>query len=204
MKQLHRSNLFGWSEFNEARNIDFHGLLWVRPEGNILVDPVPLSEHDQNHLQELGGAMWIVITNSDHIRDAVAISKKTGALIAGPLAESKQFPIDCDRWLAENDELVPGLKVFEMQGSKSPGELALLIDERTLVTGDLVRAHQAGELCILPEAKLCDRHAAVASVKRLQQLPLIEAVLTGDGWPVFRNGHKLLSELVSRLENDIR
>jgi len=66
MKQLHRKDLFGWSEFNQQRNLDFHSICWVRDQGNVLIDPLPLSEHDLTHLQSLGGASIIVITNSDH------------------------------------------------------------------------------------------------------------------------------------------
>ena len=36
MKRLHRPHLFGWSVFNEDRNIDFHSTVWVRPEGNVV------------------------------------------------------------------------------------------------------------------------------------------------------------------------
>ena len=201
MKRLHRHDLYSWSEFNEERNIDFHGLLWVRPEGNILVDPLPLSEHDQEHLTQLGGAAWIVITNSDHVRDAVTIAKRTGAKLAGPKAEAATFPISCERWLGDGDELVPGLKTLALEGSKSPGELALLIDTDTLVTGDLVRAHEAGRLCVLPDPKLSDKSLAIASVRRLAELPGLAAVLTGDGWPIFRDGHLRLIELLQTLEN---
>ena len=35
MKQLHRKDLFGWSEFNKERNLDFHSVLWVREGGNV-------------------------------------------------------------------------------------------------------------------------------------------------------------------------
>ena len=73
MKRLHRDDLFGWSVFDESRNIDFHGLAWVRGDGNVIVDPVPMSAHDEAHLGELGGAATIVVTNSDHTRDAVAL-----------------------------------------------------------------------------------------------------------------------------------
>jgi len=201
MKRLHRHDLYSWSEFNEERNIDFHGLLWVRPGGNILVDPLPLSEHDQEHLTQLGGAAWIVITNSDHVRDALMIAKHTGAKLAGPKAESATFPISCERWLGDGDELIAGLKALALEGSKSPGELALLIDNDTLVTGDLVRAHEGGRLCILPDPKLSNKGLAIASVKRLAAFPEIEAVLTGDGWPVFRDGHQRLNELLQALEN---
>lgn len=202
MKQLHRQDLFNWSEFNEERNIDFHGLLWVRPEGNIIIDPVPLCRHDQEHLNNLGGAAWIVITNSDHLRDASTIALATGARIAGPQGEAENFPIPCDRWLSEGDELVEGLKVLEMHGSKTPGELALLLDHDTLITGDLIRSHQAGKLCLLPDPKLNDKAKAISSVQRLAEIPGIKAVLTGDGWPVFRDGAKVLNELLESLNRD--
>ena len=48
MKRLHKQNLFCWSEFDEDRNIDFHSYLWVRDEGNVVIDPLPLTEHDKS------------------------------------------------------------------------------------------------------------------------------------------------------------
>ena len=30
MKALHRPDLFGWSQFDEARNLDFHGVALIR------------------------------------------------------------------------------------------------------------------------------------------------------------------------------
>ncbi|MDH6101923.1 MBL fold metallo-hydrolase, partial [Chrysosporum ovalisporum ANA283AFssAo] len=89
--------------------------------------------------------------------------------------------------------------VLELHGSKTPGELALLLEETTLITGDLVRARKAGSLTILPDEKLLDREAAVASVQRLAALPHVEAVLVGDGWPVFRDGRDRLQELAATL-----
>ena len=199
MKALHRPDLYCWSTFNPDRNIDFHSYAWIRPEGNVLIDPLPLCDHDLKHLQSLGGAAWIVITNSDHIRDAQSIAHQTGAQIAGPVGEQETFPIECDRWLSDGEEWVVGLQILEMQGSKTPGELALFLDGRTLITGDLVRAHCAGSLMILPEAKLQDRSAAVASIQRLANLGTIDAVLVGDGWPIFEGGQRYLQNLVAEL-----
>jgi hypothetical protein len=50
----------------------------------------------------------------------------------------------------------------------------------------------------LPEQKLADRAAAIASVARLAEHD-VEAVLVGDGWPVFRDGSRALRELLSAL-----
>ena len=30
MKALHRPDLFSWSQFDEARNLDFHSVAWIR------------------------------------------------------------------------------------------------------------------------------------------------------------------------------
>ena len=200
MKQLHRGDLFGWSVFDESRNIDFHGLAWVRGDGNVIVDPVPMSAHDEAHLGELGGAATIVVTNSDHTRDAVALAEKFGARILGPRGERDAFPIRCDGWLGQDDTVVPGLVVHEVAGSKTPGELALVLEGTTLITGDLVRAHEGGRLRLLPDAKLTDGAAARASARRLAALPDIEAIIVGDGWPVFRHGAEALRELVDSFD----
>lgn len=199
MKQLHRKDLFGWSEFNPERNIDFHSVLWVREEGNVLVDPLPLSEHDHGHLQSLGGVEYIIITNSDHCRGAEQIAGDMGAKVFGPAEEESTFPLSCDRWLYDLDEVVPGLIAYRLDGSKTPGELALLLERETLITGDLIRCHLGGELCMLPDAKLSDYHKAVQSVKRMAALPGIKAVLTGDGWPVFNHGGEALHRLARAL-----
>ena len=200
MKRLHRPNLFGWSVFNEDRNIDFHSVVWVRPDGNVVIDPLPLSDHNEAHLRELGGVAWIVITNSDHARDSIRLAENTGAQLMGPSQEANNFPVECNRWLTDGDDVVPGMSVLELEGSKTPGELALLIESSTLITGDLIRAHEGGALCLLPEKKLSDKRKAIASLRRLTLLPELEALLPGDGWPVFRDAKFLLQELLTKLD----
>jgi len=87
--------------------------------------------------------------------------------------------------------------VYCLNGSKTSGELAFVVESDTLITGDLIRAHRGGELCMLPEAKLKNQDKAIASVKRLASIAGIKAILPGDGWPVFRDGEAVISELVS-------
>lgn len=189
MKSLHRADLFGWSRFDEARNLDFNSVLWVRGGGNVLIDPLELSAHDTQHLSRLGGAQHAVITNSEHLRAARA---HAGAKLHGPRAEGFENP------LADGDEPFPGLTVVELHGSKTPGELALVLDGTTLITGDLIRGQQGGRLNLLPDAKLKDKAKALESVARLlERFPKLDAVLVGDGWPVFRDGRARLAELLA-------
>jgi Metallo-beta-lactamase superfamily len=199
MKQLHRNDLFCWTEFNPERNLDFHSVLWVRAEGNVLIDPLPLSAHDQNHLRQLGGAKFIVVTNSDHCRDAFHLSKVTGAVIFGPVGERDSFPLVCERWLHDTEVIVPGLVSYQLNGSKTPGELALLLENSTLIAGDLIRSHIGGKLCMLPEAKLTNVGQAKQSIERMATLTSITTVLVGDGWPLFNQGGDALKVLASSL-----
>jgi len=197
MKKLHKDNLFCWSEFDADRNIDFHSYVWVRPQGNIVFDPLPICEHDLAHLLSLGQVACIIISNSDHVRDAQVIADKTGADIWGPVGEKENFPIQCSRWLDEGRSVCDGLDVYRLSGSKTEGELAFLVEGDTLITGDLVRAHAGGKLCMLPAAKLTNVELAQSSVKRLASIVGINAILPGDGWPVFRSGEAVLAELVA-------
>lgn len=197
MKRLHRKDLFGWSKFHEPIDVDFNSVLWVREGGNVVIDPLPLSAHDLAHLQQLGGAAFIVITNSAHLRGALELQKATGAQLFGPSAERERLP--CDRYLVDGEEVVPGLIVRELDGSKTPGELALVLEQTTLISGDLVRAHRADTLMLLgPEQGVPDKTRAVASLRRLLELhPRLEAILMGDGWSLFRGGHQRLTELLA-------
>jgi uncharacterized Rossmann fold enzyme len=150
------------------------------------------------HLQALGDASMIVITNSDHCRDSENIAAQTGAKIVGPSGEQENFPIAYDRWIADNECCVQGLRANQLEGSKTLRELAFLLENNTLITDDLIRSHVAGELCLLPDAKLTDRDLALQSVTRLASLSVIDIVLTGDGWPVLKNGSAALKRLIER------
>ena len=112
-----------------------------------------------------------------------------------PQGEAASFALRCDQWVSEGDAIVPGLKVMEMHGSKTPSELALVLEDTTVITGDLIRSHAAGSLCLLPDGKLTDKQAALASVERIVRLAQVEAVLVSDGWPVFRDGAIRLQEM---------
>jgi len=197
MKRLHRTDLFCWSSFQESLNIDFNSFLWTNKRTNVLIDPLTLSAHDEQHLRDLGGAQWIVITNSFHVRGAKEIAQRFGAKVAGPMAEREAFPLRCERWLQDNDEVVPGLRVRELDGSKTPGELALVLEETTLIAGDLIRAHRADTLILLGPDLIKSPEKARASITRLLELhPRIATVLVGDGWLTFRHGGDLLRTLI--------
>ncbi len=202
MRRLHRPDMFQWSSFNEARNVDLHGTLLVLPSGNVAFDPLPLCEHDAAHITELGGVDWVNISNADHVRAAADFKRRFGARIGAPAAE-RELPayaeLEVDQWFAGDELFECGIQVVPMGGSKTVGEVAFVMPGGdTVVTGDLVRSHHGGALHLLPEAELSDRDAALASVRAMLDLPGLRHVVVGDGYPVFHRGREALGALVGQ------
>jgi hypothetical protein len=195
VKNLHRPDLFTWSKFDEERNVDFNSFFWKRSGGNVAIDPLPLSDHDQKQIELFGGISLVVVTNSDHVRDTQRIAAHFGAEVAAPAGEQGALRIPVDRWISDADTVVPGMVARALDGSKTPGELALLLEDTTLITGDLVRAHRAGSLMLLPDAKLSDKQQALASVRRLLEWEKVQTVLVGDGWHFFCGAREELERL---------
>ncbi|MFP6643940.1 MAG: cupin domain-containing protein [Candidatus Latescibacterota bacterium] len=174
--------LFCWSVFHEVRQLDFNGHLWVRAEGNVLVDPVPMIESDLAQLDSLGGAAVIVVTNRDHQREAAAFRERTGARIVAYASDAPLLECAVDDRLADGDEVVPGLIAVHMgAGGKSPGEIALYWPDRGMVlAGDLVVGAPVGRLSLLMDDKLEDPAAAALACRKLLALDF-DTMLVGDG-----------------------
>jgi hypothetical protein len=198
MKQLHKPNLWSWSLFNEERDMDFNSVFWSRPGGNVAIDPLPLSEHDAAHVARLGGVQHIIVTNSDHARGTAQLlaAARAPVRVWGPRLEPGFLDALGAEPIAAEHALGAELEVIELHGSKTPGELCLLLEGDTLVSGDLIRGQRAGRLNLLPDAKLADRGLALHCLQALAQRHGITAVLVGDGWPVFRAGSGALAELL--------
>ncbi len=196
MKALCGEEIYTWSTYSEEHQMEFHSFLLYLIEGNILVDPLPFTEEDLKDLLDLGPVSAIVVTNSDHIRATEQVAKKLGVPVYAPEGERDAFPFRVVRWLKDGDHVVPDIKVFAMEGSKTKGELALLFEKSTLITGDLIRSKETGKLALLSDNKLSDKAKALASVKRLSELSDLKTVIVGDGGPLFENGKECLMELL--------
>ncbi len=194
MKEIAFENFYSWSIFSQERQIDFNGHLWVRDEGNVLIDPVPMEGADLEQFDQLGGAAWIVLTNRDHEREAVFFQNRSGARIAVHRADADLLVHPHDRLLDDGEEIVSGLQVVHLAHGKSPGEIALYWPALELVlSGDLVVGAPLGRLTLLPDAKLADPPGAALGLRKLLQLDF-DALLVGDGHSVLYDARRLLLE----------
>ncbi len=200
MKRALSDEFYSWSVFNEDRQIDFNGHLWVREgEGNILIDPVPMIDSDLEQLDSLGVVGHVVITNRDHERQAAFFRARTGAQVVIHEADAPLLESAPDRTVADAEEIVPGLRAVHLRHGKSPGEIALYWPQKRLILGgDLIVGAPLGELSILPDPKLENPAAAVLELRKLLALNF-DSILLGDGHSLFSGAREhLLRCLESR------
>lgn len=197
MKQLILEGFYTWSVFNQDKQMDFNGHLWVRPEGNVLVDPVALSPEDFTQLEELGGAAWCVLTNSDHLRATAELKERLGFRVICHEAEAPTLGIAADRVVKSGEELFDGMLAVHIAEGKTPGEMALLLPRHgAILFGDIVRGSPMGALRLLPDQKLRNPALALQSLRRLLPLP-VRHVLVGDGASVFSLGQRALLDALA-------
>ncbi len=194
MKRLNLEDLYSWSVYSDARQIDFNGHLWVHGDGNIVIDPVAMCDADRAQLKQLGGAKWIVITNRDHEREAAAFQEWTGAEIIVHEADADSMEIKPSRTITDGEKIANGLQAVHLPYGKSPGEIALyFIDKQAILFGDTVAGEPMGRLTLLADEKLVDAPKAAMQLRKVLALNF-NAVLVGDGHSLFRDGRKELVE----------
>ena len=198
MKQLIFDDIYSWSIFSEMRQVDFNGHLWVRPEGNVMIDPVPMMDSDLNQFDKLGGAALIVLTNSDHEREAEFFRTRTGANIVVHEEDAATLEVAPDRQITDGEEIVPGLQAIHLRYGKSPGEIALYFPEkRAMLSGDLIVGEPIGSLTLLADEKLEDPPTAALELRKILALPF-DAILVGDGHSILQDARQRLTECLQR------
>lgn len=201
-------NVYAWSHWQPERKIFFTSHLLVREGGNVVVDPLPLDEHDAAEIAALGGVATILLTNRDHQRDAGGLRERFGARILASRTEADLFELAVDETFECGapsisssrthalHEVLPGISALALDGAKTPGEVAFVLDgQNAAIVGDALLGVPAGALSFLPDSKLADPHALVLSLRRLWSLGL-KALLLGDGASLFSGVDEALGELL--------
>lgn len=207
MKSTRFDSLYYWGVWQADRRIDFNGFFWTRPEGNVLIDPMPLDADGLAFVTEHGAVATILLSGWDHVRAAAALKETFGCSVLAPAEEKPRFGDAAglvDTWFKSASDLGNGLErdlqVFGLRGGKSPVEAAFYLKPlQALFFGDIVRSHASGKLMLLPEAKLSDRAAAIAGLGPLREVAL-RAVLLGDGDPIFSGAEEAFREFCAQLD----
>lgn len=191
------SGIFTWPWFSEEKGYDFNGYLVVRPDGNLCIDPVQMSDEVLEALAAKG-VTSIVLTNRNHSRASARVRERTGARILC-------HPADAEHVRGQGGVVDGPLEVGGRAGpfqvlaadGKSPGEVALYWPERgILVVGDVCVVNPPGTCAVLPERVMDDPAALRRSLRRLAEVEF-DTLLPGDGAAILRGARDALRALVA-------
>jgi glyoxylase-like metal-dependent hydrolase (beta-lactamase superfamily II) len=200
--------IFTWGSTYVDRPWDLNGYAIALTGGTLLIDPPALEEADWQKLQRRKPITTVVLTNRDHVRDAVLFRKRHGArLVAGKDEVSQFSPLTIDSVVQEGDLIGGALRVIHLPG-KSPGEIGLYLEPAhhatsrdnggILILGDAIIGNPPGALGLIPEEKLDDLTTLKGSLPKVLQYQF-EVLLLCDGQPVLSDAKRKVSEFLKTM-----
>jgi uncharacterized cupin superfamily protein len=182
-----------WSRWQAERGMFFNSYFVGGEDENLLVDPLPLDESEEQWVRARGGASWIVITNRDHERGAAAAAQRLGARIAASELDTREMAVGVERILEDGD-VIGAARVIGLHGCKTAGEFALHVPStESVIVGDALWGDPAGSLRLMPAEKLIDPARAARSICALRAVRP-RHLLVGDGTPIFERGYEAINE----------
>jgi glyoxylase-like metal-dependent hydrolase (beta-lactamase superfamily II) len=190
--------VYTWCRYSEGLGYDLNGYYLSSEEGNLLVDPPGLTDDEADEIESLGEPQLLVITNHTHWRQAPVLLERWDVPVAAHEVEAPRLP-RVDRTLTDGERLPGGWRVLFVPG-KTRGEIALHTEEQggILLLGDTLIGEPPGRVRLLPDEKLEDRAALLASLSRISGLEF-ETLLVGDGQSVLSGADAVVREFVQRV-----
>lgn len=181
MKQL-LPGIWQWSWFSEEKKLDFNGLFLTVGEHRVLVDPPPMAADDLDRIRMGGQVDYILISNRDHVREAVTYQKEFRCQVLVPDVDAPEMALKADRTFKDGELLPGGMWIVRLKDQKSPGESALFLQQGKgiMIVGDALIGRSPGKLTMLPPERYADAAKAREGLRRLLKYNF-DTLLVGDG-----------------------
>ncbi len=181
MKQL-LPGIWQWSWFSEEKQLNFNGLFLTVGEHKIVIDPPPMTADASTLIRRQGALDYIIVTNRDHIREAVTYQAEFRCQLHVPEADATQMEVKPSKTFKDGELLPGGIWAVQLKDQKSPGESALYIQQGkgVLIVGDALIGKPAGALSLLAPEKYGDIGKAKEGLRRLLKYNF-DSILVGDG-----------------------
>ncbi|HNC83207.1 MAG TPA: hypothetical protein PK999_09185 [Nitrospira sp.] len=181
MKQL-LPGIWQWSWFSDEKQLDFNGLFLTVGEHRIVIDPPPMTAEASTLIRRQGALDYIIVTNRDHLREAVAYQAEFRCQLQIPEADASQMDVKPTKTYKDGELLPGGIWAIQLKDQKSPGESALYIQQGkgVLIVGDALIGKPAGALSLLPSERYGDVAKAKEGLRRLLKYNF-DSILVGDG-----------------------
>jgi glyoxylase-like metal-dependent hydrolase (beta-lactamase superfamily II) len=181
VKQL-LPGIWQWSWFSEEKQLDFNGLFLTVGEHKIVIDPPPMTAEASTLIRRQGALDYIIVTNRDHMREAVTYQAEFRCQLQVPEADAPQMDVKPSKTYRDGELLPGGIWAIQLKDQKSPGESALYIQQGkgVLIVGDALIGKPAGALNLLPSERYGDIAKAKEGLRRLLKYNF-DSILVGDG-----------------------
>ena len=199
MKEL-RPNIYSWSWWSDEKGYDFNGYFLALGDERIFIDPPPMTPRDREEVIRLGLPTCILITNRDHMREALNLRNEDSCSILIHEKDAELMDVKVDSTFHDGDQLPGGLLAVHILNNKSPGETAFLLeqDQGILFLGDALIGHPAGQLNLMKPEKYSDFALAKKGIRVLLEYPF-DTVLVGDGVSFLTRGRQALEAFINRV-----
>ena len=159
--------LYYWSVYEPAVKCEIGCVALKLPSGWAVVDPVPLADAAWKDLLAMAPLRAILLTNGNHVRDAVALRDKHKVpVVTAPDTRRDIAELRPDVTLLPN-ELLYGITAIAIPGATS-GETAFYSKTGVMMLGDaIINTSTEARLEFLPDKYCADAKQNRASLRQL-------------------------------------
>ena len=197
MKQILPA-IWQWSWFSDEKQLDFNGLFLMIGEHKILIDPPPMTAEARAMVRRYEPIDYIIVTNRDHLREAVVYQIEFKCQLRVPEADVAQMDVKPTATYKDGELLPGGIWAIHLKDQKSPGESALFIERGrgVLIVGDALIGKPPGSARLLPPEKYVDVQKAKDGLCRLLKYNF-DSLLVGDGASILVGAKQQVAQLLS-------
>jgi glyoxylase-like metal-dependent hydrolase (beta-lactamase superfamily II) len=181
--QILGDGVYHWSIYEPSVKCEIGCAALKLGNGLVVIDPVPLADPAWQELLAVAPLRAILLTNGNHVRDAVALRGKHHVPVAvAPETRRDITELKPDILLLPNETLY-GLAAIPISGA-TPGETAFYVASSVLVLGDaVINTDSEKGLEFLPDKYCADARQNRESLRQLLTLDF-HTLIVAHGAPV--------------------
>jgi glyoxylase-like metal-dependent hydrolase (beta-lactamase superfamily II) len=164
------------------------------PSATYLIDPISLPSDSLTELQRQFPIAGIVVTNQNHWRASPELAERLSVPIFAHAAAAEEQQAQPFNPVADGDRIGSDLEVISIGGGAS-GEIAIYIEEATVVVGDALINFEPYGFTFLPAKYCVDSRKMRKSLERLGQRQF-DRLLFAHGLPIMRGASDRLQALL--------
>jgi glyoxylase-like metal-dependent hydrolase (beta-lactamase superfamily II) len=186
-----------WSVYEPAVKCEIGCTALKLSAGWVVVDPVPLAESAWKELLGLASLRAILLTNGNHVRDAIALREKHDVpVVTAPDTRRDITELRPDVTLLPG-KLLYGVMAIPIPGA-TPGETAFYSKTGVMVLGDaIINLSTEAGLEFLPDKYCTDAGQNRASLRKLLEFDF-HTLTMAHGAPIVTKAREKLSALLNK------